>query len=192
VQAIVDEAMGRRITNQAMIQQLDMLRDAIHRGYYMIEAYRCQFHNKVKDKDHIVSHSSHSSKPISVQNFCFSSGTSTQILEEMNGVLDSLSSMVLDASELILFLESYPRMYREPYSMHILLRNCMFGRQMETELIINFLLHSESGVVLKNWRSYRLSVLAELGKAPSLPMCVRMKESATISRKSSSCTNMIL
>jgi hypothetical protein len=108
-----------------------MLRDAMHQGYYMIEAYRCQSHNKEKDKDHIVSHSSQSSKAISAQNFCFSSsGTSTQILKGMNGVLDSLSSMVLDASELILFLESYPRMYREPYSMHILLSNCMFGRQL--------------------------------------------------------------
>jgi len=112
----------------------------------MIEAYRCQSHNKEKDKDHIVSHSSQSSKAISAQNFCFSSsGTSTQILEEMNGVLDSLSSMVLDASELILFLESYPRMYPEPYRIRILLRHCMFRRQMESEHIINFLLHSESG-----------------------------------------------
>jgi hypothetical protein len=143
MQVIVDEAMGRRITNQAMLQQLDMLRDAMHRGYYMIEAYRCQSHSKEKAKKHIVSHSLQSSKAISVQNFCFSSGTSTQILEEMNVVLDSLSSMLLDASELILFLESYPRMYREPYSMHILLSNCMFGRQMETELIIKFLLHKE-------------------------------------------------
>ncbi|PUZ68239.1 hypothetical protein GQ55_2G009800 [Panicum hallii var. hallii] len=42
-----------------------------------------------------------------------------------------------------MFLASYPRLYRQPYSMHLLLGNCMFGRQMESELVINFLLHTQ-------------------------------------------------
>jgi hypothetical protein len=49
--------------------------------------------------------------------------------------------MINDAEEMVMFLISYPRLYRQPYSMHIL-GNCMFGRQLETELVINFLLQS--------------------------------------------------
>ncbi|XP_002459249.2 disease resistance protein RGA2 [Sorghum bicolor] len=50
--------------------------------------------------------------------------------------------MILDAEELAVFLTSYPRMYRQPYSMHLLLGNCMFARQMEAELVLSFLLHT--------------------------------------------------
>ncbi|KAF8713884.1 hypothetical protein HU200_027862 [Digitaria exilis] len=48
--------------------------------------------------------------------------------------------MIIGSNELVMFLKNYPRMYRQPYSMHLLLGNCMFGRQRETELVIDFLL----------------------------------------------------
>jgi hypothetical protein len=51
--------------------------------------------------------------------------------------------VIIDVDELVMFLMSYPRLYRQPYSMHILLGNCMFGRQMEVEFVINFLLHKQ-------------------------------------------------
>lgn len=35
-QIIFNEAMGRNIMNQAMLQQLGMLRDAMHRGHYTL------------------------------------------------------------------------------------------------------------------------------------------------------------
>ncbi|XP_034579729.1 putative disease resistance protein RGA3 [Setaria viridis] len=50
-QVIVDEATGRSITNQAMLQQLDMLRDAIYRGCYMLDTFRYQSHGVEDDKD---------------------------------------------------------------------------------------------------------------------------------------------
>jgi hypothetical protein len=40
VKVINEEAMGRHITNQAMIQQLGMLRDATHQAYYALDAFR--------------------------------------------------------------------------------------------------------------------------------------------------------
>jgi len=51
--------------------------------------------------------------------------------------------MVADADVLVLLLMSYPRRYRQPYGMHLLLDNCMFGRQKETEHVISFLLHAQ-------------------------------------------------
>jgi hypothetical protein len=140
-QVIIEEAMVRQITNQAMLQQLDMLRDTIYRGCYLLDTFRFQSH-KEEAKDQTVSRPSLFSKVNSVKDFCFPSGEGTQILEEMLTVLDSLRSMILDANELVVFMTSYTRMYREPYSMHLLLGNCMFGRQMEAQHVINFLLHT--------------------------------------------------
>ncbi|XP_066389307.1 uncharacterized protein [Miscanthus floridulus] len=45
-QVIVDEAMGRQITSQAMLQQLDMLREAMYQGYYILDTFRYQYRNK--------------------------------------------------------------------------------------------------------------------------------------------------
>jgi len=39
-QVIIEEAVGRQITNQAMLQQLGLLRDAMHRGYYKLDTFR--------------------------------------------------------------------------------------------------------------------------------------------------------
>ncbi|KAF8731419.1 hypothetical protein HU200_016481 [Digitaria exilis] len=143
-QVILDEAMRWDITNQAMHKQLEMLRDSMYRGYYMLGSFRCQYKDKKELKDQIVSHNSLFSKATSVEHFCFSSGTSTDISKEIQEVLDSLSSMIIDANELVIFFKSYPRMYPQPYRVHILLGNCMFGRQLEAQLIINFLLLTET------------------------------------------------
>ncbi|CAO1939976.1 unnamed protein product [Urochloa humidicola] len=141
-QAIIKEAVGRQITNQAMLQQLDMLRDTIYRGYYLLDTFRYRSH-KEEAKGQIMTHPSLFSKANSVKDFCFPSRTGTkQILEEMLEVVDSLRSMILNANELVLFLANYTRMYRQPYSMHLLLGNCMFGRQLEAQHVVNFLLHT--------------------------------------------------
>ncbi|KAM0874043.1 hypothetical protein ACQ4PT_037669 [Festuca glaucescens] len=46
VQAIVEEAERRNITNQAMLRQLDMLRHGMYRGYYMLDAFTCRGHGE--------------------------------------------------------------------------------------------------------------------------------------------------
>ncbi|KAF8644707.1 hypothetical protein HU200_066373 [Digitaria exilis] len=143
-QVIVDEAMRWDITNQAMHKQLEMLRDSMFRGYYMLDSFRCQYKDKEEPKDQILSQYSLFSKPTSAEHFCFPSGTSTDISKELQEVLDSLSSMIIDANELVIFFKSYPRLYHQPYSLHILLSNCLFGRQLEAQLIINFLMRTET------------------------------------------------
>ncbi|KAL6838179.1 hypothetical protein ACP4OV_012069 [Aristida adscensionis] len=140
---IVDEAMQRHITNQAMLQQLDMLKEAMHRGHYILDTLRYRSHDNEYVEDQTVSHSFVLTKVNYVKDLCFSTRTSTQILGEMQEVLDTLSSLIIESKELVLFLMSYPCMYREPYSMHLLLSKYMFGRQTEKELVVKFLLHSQ-------------------------------------------------
>ncbi|CAO2200906.1 unnamed protein product [Urochloa humidicola] len=80
-QVIINEAMQRAITNQAMLLQLNMLRDTMHRGHYVLDTFRYQPNDEEDAKD------------------------------------------------------------QSPYSMHLQLANCMFDRQMEAHLVVNFLLH---------------------------------------------------
>ncbi|OEL14387.1 hypothetical protein BAE44_0024594 [Dichanthelium oligosanthes] len=108
-----------------MVRQLDMLRDAMHRGCYILDTYRYQSHDE-EAKNELLSHSLSLSKVNSLKGIC-SSNRKTQLLEQLQDALDNLSSMILDVKELAVFLTSYPHLYRQPYSMHILLGNCMFG-----------------------------------------------------------------
>ncbi|KAM0864437.1 hypothetical protein ACQ4PT_043920 [Festuca glaucescens] len=62
--------------------------------------------------------------------------TGSEILKMMLEILRS------DVTESVMFLTTYPRLHHHPYSMHLLLENCMFGCQMELELILNFMLHT--------------------------------------------------
>ncbi|KAF8731366.1 hypothetical protein HU200_016422 [Digitaria exilis] len=141
-QVIIDEAMGRHITNHAMLLQLVILRDAVHRGYYTLDNFRYQPHDDEGTIDQAVSRSSSLSILNSVKRLCFSS-RGASALKEMQETHESLSSMILDVKELVLFLTSYPRLYHQPYSMHLPLANCMFGRQMEAQVVINFLLWTQ-------------------------------------------------
>ncbi|CAL4959667.1 unnamed protein product [Urochloa decumbens] len=142
-QVIINEAMGRHITNQAMLLQLDMLRSAMHQGYYMLDTFRCQYHDEMDTKDQVLSQYFSLSKANSLKGLCYSN-RNTQILEQLQKTLDNLSSMILDMEEVVMFLASYRRLHCQPYSMHLLLGNCMFGRHMEAELAVKFLLHTQS------------------------------------------------
>ncbi|KAF2952051.1 hypothetical protein DAI22_01g306700 [Oryza sativa Japonica Group] len=111
IEATVEEADRRCITNQAMLLQLRMLRDVMYRGYYFLDSFRTW-------------------KILS------------QVLEkkELQEMLDHLQGIVSDMQEFVVLMSSYPRMSRQPYGSYLLLENCMFGRQIEKERIINFLL----------------------------------------------------
>jgi len=74
---------------------------------------------------------------------CFSTGSKygTENLEEM---LESLENTIAGMNELLIFLRNYPPMFRQPYSTYLFMEKCMFGRQMEMERIINFLLYEDA------------------------------------------------
>lgn len=165
-QVIADEALGRHITNPAMLLQLSMLRDGVHQGHYMLDTSRCQYSSRddaeattdTEGSRKALALSRASSSPSSILpsssrgkgRFRYSSSSSSRnaevvLLEGLTSVLQKLSSMVDDAGEMVAFLTSYPRLHRQPYSMHVQLGNCMFGRQMEAELVVGFLLHSRRG-----------------------------------------------
>ena len=42
LQAVVEEADRRRVTNQAMLRQLQLMREGVYRGYYLLSAIKRQ------------------------------------------------------------------------------------------------------------------------------------------------------
>ncbi|KAF7056029.1 hypothetical protein CFC21_063486 [Triticum aestivum] len=142
-QVIIGEAMGRHITNHGMLQQLSMLRYAMYQGYYVLDTFRCQAYQQ-EENIQAVSQSGVVSKFRYAQRLCLSSSNSKKTSQALEEALDGLRSMILDASEMVRFLTTYPRLHRQPYSMHLLLDKCMFARQRETEVVMNFLLCTQS------------------------------------------------
>uniref|UniRef100_A0A0E0E6Y0 NB-ARC domain-containing protein n=1 Tax=Oryza meridionalis TaxID=40149 RepID=A0A0E0E6Y0_9ORYZ len=136
---IVDEAEERCITNQAMLEQLSILRKEMFRGYYTLDTFRCRAHQG-KDHHGEVSPSFAISKFSPAKRIRFCSDSSSQSLGELQRVLGDLENTIADATEFIAFLSSCPRLHRQPYSMYLILDQCMFGRQTEMEYLINFLL----------------------------------------------------
>ena len=140
VRVVIEEAEARHITNKAMIHQLNLLRKEMYRGYFTMDNLRCQ---GIEDKDHDVSHSFALSKFNPSKRLFFSNLDKSNRDKDLQQVIGNLKNLMEDVNELIIFLKNYPPLYRQPYSMHLSVGMCMFGRQMEMERIMDFLMQKE-------------------------------------------------
>lgn len=133
----VEEAEGRLITNKAMLQQLKMLRQEMHKGSYVLDKFRYldQEEGKVSDRRSRSLALSSTSNP--GKRFP-SSASRRHGKKELELTLDSVQNMVTDMYEFVAFLNNFPPMFRQPYSMYLLFERCMFGRQAEMERTICF------------------------------------------------------
>ncbi|CAL4947709.1 unnamed protein product [Urochloa decumbens] len=138
IRITVEEAERRRVTNWAMLRQLQLMREGLYHGYYVLNAYNA------KDDPEMS---------------LLASGTGREAEAELQEVLVGLERMASDMKELVVFLGSYPLLSREPYSGHLWLQNRMFGREAEQERIISFLLEPEPP------GSTNLGVLPVIGRA---------------------------
>lgn len=156
IDAAIEEAEGRHITNQAMLQQLQMLRQGMYRGYYMLDTFRYRAQRAGGElslsstgRSLALSRFSPSSSRCSLFSVC--DATSMESLldagssDNLDKMLGSLERMMGGMREFfVTFLPSYPRISRQPCSAYLFLDQVMFGRQMEMETIINFLFRSQA------------------------------------------------
>ncbi|CAO2199947.1 unnamed protein product [Urochloa humidicola] len=149
IRTIVEEAEGRNVTNQGMIRQLKVLREEMFRGYCVLDAfkYRTLGGDESRDDEQEVSRSFalssfNQAKRIrfSIRNTASSSVSSVVSMKDLQKMVCGLEDIIGDTKEFVVFLMSYPPMYRQPYSMHLYLDKCMFSRHMEREHVIGFLL----------------------------------------------------
>ncbi|CAL5089860.1 unnamed protein product [Urochloa decumbens] len=144
IHVIVEEAEGRQIRNQAMLEQLKVIRESMYRGYYMLDTFKCQAYKENSSKaDHRASYSFALSKFNPAKRLQLCKG-SIQGEKELHQVLGSLEVLITDVSEFVLFLTSCPPLYRQLYSTYLVSQKCMFGRHAEVEYIISFLMPNET------------------------------------------------
>ncbi|CAN6171873.1 unnamed protein product [Urochloa humidicola] len=139
--AVVEEAEGRRITNQAMLQQLSTLRHEFQRGHFTLDTFRCHAHERDKAPQS-GQHSFALSRFNPAKRLCICSGSGERS-RDLQRVIASLETSIQNAAEFILLSGRYPRLARQPYSMYLLVDKCMFGRQMEMERVMRFLFQGE-------------------------------------------------
>lgn len=145
IESIINEGEQRHITNQAMLQQLHMLREGLQKGYYMLDAFKYRMVNEKRATDEVGDYSFALSKFSPSKHLCFSTRMQKipfqdKEVKELVKMIQRLEIIVADMKEFIVFLSSYPPMCHQPNGKYILLENCMFGRQAELEKVIKFLL----------------------------------------------------
>ncbi|GJN10491.1 hypothetical protein PR202_ga28589 [Eleusine coracana subsp. coracana] len=141
IRVIVEEAEGRLITNQAMVHQLNILRKEMYRGYFTIDSLRC--HCTGTTNNHDVSYSFALSKFNPAKRLFLPGDGDACGMKDIQQVLDNLNRIMIHMSEFVTFLSICPPLCRQPYHMHLFIDKCMFGRQMEMDRIMGFLMQRE-------------------------------------------------
>lgn len=146
---IIEEAEGRHISNQGMLQQLSMLIEGMYRCHYMLDTFKYRALQEETGDEEEVSPFSAVYKFNLAKRFRFSSSYAKTMLfgsnniKELQGMISTLENAIADMKEFVIFLGNYPPMRRQPCCTYSVLENCMFGRQMERERLINFLLQTD-------------------------------------------------
>ncbi|CAL5010016.1 unnamed protein product [Urochloa decumbens] len=150
IRTIVEEAEGRDVRNPGMIRQLKVLREEMFRGYCVLDAfkYRALRGDESREEEE-VSRSFALSRFNQAKRIRFSRSSSSNTppsmvvnMKDLQKMVSGLEDIIGDTKEFVVFLMSYPPIYRQPYSMHLYLDKCMFSRHMEREHVIAFLLSS--------------------------------------------------
>ncbi|KAF0918120.1 hypothetical protein E2562_022706 [Oryza meyeriana var. granulata] len=139
VHVTVEEAEARHITNQAMLRQLDVVREAMYSGYYMLDTltYRAHAEEACSSSPAFAASRFNTAKRLCLL-------AVNEDAAELRRMVDGLGRMIADMREFVVFLKGYPRIRRQPYSMHLLVDKLMFGRQKEVEQVVGFLLQPEA------------------------------------------------
>ncbi|KAL6858714.1 hypothetical protein ACP4OV_017716 [Aristida adscensionis] len=129
VGAVVEDAEGRRITNQAMLQQLDALRQEMQSGQFTLDALRCQGHRHGRDDE----------APTATGHQSFTLSQAPRRAATRSGEAGGHGPRRRRVRPALRQVPS-PAALRQPYSAHLVVDNSMFGRQMEMEYVVGFLL----------------------------------------------------
>ncbi|CAL4884701.1 unnamed protein product [Urochloa decumbens] len=136
-QVIVEEAEGRRITTHAMAK----LREDVYRGCYALDMSS----SRRRDRELSRRRSSALSRSNPCKRVCLMATSGSGSGDPLqHAVTRSLETTIADMNEFVIFLTGCPRLGRQPYSTYMFMDKCMFGRQMEMERVVAFLLEEET------------------------------------------------
>ncbi|CAO2174139.1 unnamed protein product [Urochloa humidicola] len=126
---VVEEAEARQVANQAMLLHLNQVRREMCRGAYMLDTFRRRAVEPTRRRSHAMA----ASRSLGLQRGSDGAGELSVLVLSMEAALSGMK-------EFVVLLGAFPRLNRQPYSAYLYMERCMFGRQMEKEQIISFLL----------------------------------------------------
>ncbi|CAN6328982.1 unnamed protein product [Urochloa humidicola] len=135
VHSVVEEAKGRQITNDGTLQWLSELIDGEYQGRYLLETIRCSEHDLEDEVAPPRAFSLSLINPLKRVRIAAKDGR----VDQIDGVLESLQGFSGDLKEFIMLLQDCQPI-RRPLPTNIFVDGQMFGRHVEKERIINFLL----------------------------------------------------
>ncbi|CAN6351658.1 unnamed protein product [Urochloa humidicola] len=161
IHSVVEEARGRQITNDGALQWLTELIDSENHARYLLdEMIGCGDRNELDDNDSCeeqvpLPQASSMSLFNPAKRMRVAAGAIKRVLllsprcdlgdaDEVDTVLESLKGVSADLGEFIMLLQGcHP--IRRPLPTNIFIEGQMFGRHVEKERVINFLLHNDEG-----------------------------------------------
>ena len=139
---IVEEAEVRYITNSKMLLQLKKLVEAMYQGYLVLDTikYRTLCSSSTTESEVSNNFNELSFATCIKRRLRTMMCTSSSNINELQITLDNLESTVSNMQEFVLLLGGCERMFRGPYDSYVYIDHFMFGRHVEKQRVINFLL----------------------------------------------------
>ncbi|KAM3225354.1 hypothetical protein ACQJBY_058238 [Aegilops geniculata] len=139
VHMVVEEADGRCITNSCMLMQLKKLSTAMYQGYHVLDNIR-QHNGAIQGLGERSSTSSDYIIPFKRARTANSSSTIKAFNWELQSALRNLEAVIDHMVEFVVLLGGCERVSRRPYDTYLHVDNFLFGRHVEKQQIISFLL----------------------------------------------------
>uniref|UniRef100_A0ACD5T8T6 Uncharacterized protein n=1 Tax=Avena sativa TaxID=4498 RepID=A0ACD5T8T6_AVESA len=143
VRMVIEEADSRYITNSCMLMQLKTLAAAMYQGHHALDTIRYRKHKEfsndsVGDSCALYVTTCKRSRVISGSG----SGRTTNMVfsSELQSALQNLEAGVANMAEFVVLLGGCERISRRPYDAYLYIDNFMFGRHVEKQQILRFLL----------------------------------------------------
>uniref|UniRef100_M8BXR1 Disease resistance N-terminal domain-containing protein n=2 Tax=Aegilops tauschii TaxID=37682 RepID=M8BXR1_AEGTA len=144
VHTVVEEADGRYIMNSRMVMQLQLLSEAMYQGYHVVDTFRYQ---SFVDKG-IIEVCNSSILPFAIplkRTRTIACTRKDKVVNlDLDGALQSMQSVVANMMEFVVLLDGCDRMVRRPYDSYLYYENIMFGRHVEKQMLLNFLLQQNT------------------------------------------------
>lgn len=169
--SMVEEAEGRHITNQQLLAHLKALTAGMYRGRFALEVTDLDDVSKNDDDDDTEDSNEAAGKrrPFSLpSSFTKAAKRSRRAIlgsgdggttERLAAAVEELEGLTRDyMREFILLVQGYPRKVHRPVRTTLYMDRCVFGRHVEKERVVDFLLHRAPA-----GRAPYLSTLAVVG-----------------------------
>lgn len=180
VHSAIEEAKGRQITNHGTLDWLTELNDGVYQGHCLLDTVGCSREPQLQEEEEdelAADHNKVAAKPFSLSLFnpakrvrvaaftvksLLLSRQDVGVHEKIDRVVEILEMVSGDLKEFMMLLQNCQPVHR-PLTTNIFVEGQMFGRHVQKERIINFLLQADDGSRSNNGNLGVLPIVGDMG-----------------------------